>query len=286
MQAVKFPSFNKYKSQKVNWLHDKFDGHLAVIIKADVLTGVFTKNGNNVSDKYYAIKHIRETLAGLPQNTQVFAELHHPDKFATDVPTMLNAADPDLRLTAFAVPWLGGCDLRNYELNDAMDAIGQYMESSQPVKLTRQLTEEEVKELLDGATAQHLEGYVLKRSHMEGWYKLKPVEELDAFVTSAKTSTSASYFGLLKSVRAGVWKIKPDGSREVYDLGDVPGFKRAVIEEFCTEEKRAMLIDRVMKVEYSGIAGAGKMKGPHFAGWRTDNDKDDCTTEQFDNELD
>ena len=51
MQAVKFPSFNKYKSQKVNWLHDKFDGHLAVIIKADVLTGVFTKNGNNVSDK-------------------------------------------------------------------------------------------------------------------------------------------------------------------------------------------------------------------------------------------
>lgn len=288
MQAVGFPSFNKYKSQKVNWLQPKFDGHLAEIIKGrDGRASVYTKNKHDVSDKYFNVPHIREILEGLPVNTQVFAELHHPDKFATDVPTLLNAADPDLKLTAFAVPRLYGADLRNYLLDDAMDFIGRYMEAAQWEKFRGKADEQMKNYLLKRAESEHLEGYVLKREHMAGWYKLKPVDDLDAFVTSTKTSTSLGYYGQLKSVRAGVWKDKPvggaggcDSNREIYDLGDVPGFKEKDRWEFNTPEKRAALVGRVLRVKYSGLAAKGKLKWPHFAGWRTDKDKDQCTYSQ------
>ena len=282
MQTANFPSFNKYKSQHVNWLQDKFDGHLAKIIKGYVTCRVFTKNDNEITAKYMAVPHIRDILNGLPANTQVFAELHHPDKFATDVPTLLNAADPSLRLTAFAVPWLYGMSLADFELSDAMASIGRYMDFAYATRLKKQLTKQEIKTLLASAESQHLEGFVLKRGHLDGWYKLKPLDDIDAFVTGTKMSTSASYFGLLKSVRGGVWQIDPvTGERTVYDLGDVPGFKKAVIQEFDTPEKRATLIGRVLKIEYSGRAAKGKLKWPHFAGWRTDKNAEDCTFSQF-----
>jgi len=282
MQAVDFPSFNKYKSQNVNWIQDKLDGHLAKIIKGNVLCRVFTKNDNEVTAKYMAVPHIKEILNGLPQNTQVFAELHHPEKFATDVPTLLNEQNPELRLTAFSVPWLGGGDLRGWGLDKAMQILSPYMEVASFTRLLRPLSKEQIKSLLSTAEEKHLEGFVLKRGHMDGWYKLKPLDDIDAFVTGTKMSTSASYFGLLKSVRGGVWQTDPKtGQRSVYDLGDVPGFKKAVIYEFDTPEKRATLVGRVLKIEYSGRAAKGKLKWPHFAGWRTDKDADACTTEQF-----
>lgn len=299
MNKIEFPKFKTYDGQPVRYIQPKYDGHLVKISKheifrcGDVDDGpiqALTKNNKNITDKLCAIKHIHKELMGLPNESQIFAELHCPGRFSTDVPTMLNETNEDLRLTAFAAPMLGGINHFNTPLNVVMNFIRSYgIESTQTETLLKSgITKIRCGILLAKAIKQKLEGYVLKIEHMTGWYKLKPTKTIDCFVTGTTMSESASFYGGLKSVNVAVYDMSMQVSdnqnlgEHVRNLGHVGGgFDAEFRMEYNTSEKRETLVGRVCEVEYDSIAAGGKLRFPRFVRWRTDKDSKDCTSDQL-----
>lgn len=288
MKQFDFPKFKKYTGQAVRYIQPKLDGHLTKVYRDDNRTfTILTKNDKHITDKLLKIKHIREELIGLPENSCIFAELHCPSRFATDVPTMLNAADEDLRLTAFAAPMIRGEDLSDSDLHGIMIRINREfgIDATCADKYPPKSFDETARDkLLNMAISRKWEGHVLKESHMFGWYKLKPTKTVDCFVIGTCESFSAQHLGGLKSIVVAVWKLSdafPD-EKKMINLGNVgSGFTAEFRASLNTKDKRHTLIDKVCEVEYDSLASNGKLRFPRFLKWRTDKDKSQCTTEQF-----
>ncbi len=288
MNKIPFPKFKDYDGQPVRYIQKKADGHLVKIYRGAGGVGALTKNDKDITDKLLAIHHIRAEIFGLPANSQIFAELHCPGRFATDVKTMLNEANEDLRLTAFAAPMLGGVDMSSVQLHKVMGQLIEYnIEIAATVTGPLEEVDAEYQQfLLADAVKQKIEGWVLKESHMSGWYKLKPTKTVDCFVTNTTMSTSASYYGGLKSIDVAVWDWKDWNTKGKIQtqrsLGTVGGgFEAAFRLEYNTQKKRETLVGRVCEVEYDCLTSGGKLRFPRFLRWRTDKDKDQCTSEQL-----
>lgn len=285
MSDKQLPKFKNYTGQKVNWIQPKLDGHYTKVTtdyRAHIITT--SKNPKDITKKLLAIKHIEEELQVIPANSIILCELHCPEEDATSVPTLLNAADERLMLTAFAVPMWDNTSLINpspdYDLATIMNSLESYGFSvAHATKVIGFIDEKRCDILNEKAILNGFEGHVLKVDHMEGWYKLKPVRELDAFVISTEMSVCDSYYGMLKNVRLSIYK--PDGTG--HDLGNC-GI--GVMEEklkYDTQGKRDALIGRVCEVKYDMIGAKGGMRFPRFVRWRDDEKKkSECTTEQFD----
>lgn len=285
MKQITFPKFKLYAGQPVCYIQPKLDGHLTKIYKDKKgLVKAYTKNDKTITAKLFAIDHICKVFCFLPSSSVVFAELHFPAGFSTDVPTMLNNADERLQLTAFAAPMIYGQDLSYDSLPDVLKRLNKFgfdITYADTLNSCRALTNKAQSDLLTKAIERKWEGWVLKESHMTGWYKLKPVRELDAFVISVQQSFSDQHYGGLKSIGVGVYnrysKVQP-----IYDLGQVgSGFEAEYRATLDIKEKRDALIDRVCEIRYDNIAANGKLLFPRFVRWRYDKDKNDCTTEQF-----
>ncbi len=287
MNKIPFPKFKDYDGQPVRYIQPKADGHLVKISIGSIRNpGSFcalTKNDKDITEKLIAIKHIASELVGLPYGSQIFAELHCPGRFATDVKTMLNESNKDLRLTAFAAPMLSGYDYSDAVLPVVMANLANYG-LEVPVTeafLSTSLDKKWQDELLAYALEQKIEGYVLKTEHMSGWYKLKPTKTVDCFVTNTTMSTSASYYGGLKSIDVA---INPTirGAVSVISLGTVGGgFKAEFRLEYDTDAKRQTLVGRVCVVEYDCLTSGGKLRFPRFLRWREDKNKEDCDSSQL-----
>lgn len=309
MNNIQLPKFKDYKSQRVNFIQPKLDGHFTKVKKfyndlykietkngedifyAD-LYKIETKNGKDITAKLLRIKHIREELDAMPMNSCIMAELHCPGVFATDVPTMLNNADEKLMLTVFAVPWWDNTSHTNYTYPD-LHHIMHSMESrgfsvAHVIKVTDGFVNETFcKALNEKAASEHYEGHVLKESHMAGWYKLKPVKTIDVFVIGTCQSFSSLHYGGLKSIRAAAY----NKNGTIHDLGNVGGgFDKEHRQLFNTQAKRDALINKVCEIKCDCLAANGKLRFPRIAKnedgtlkWRTDKDPKQCTMEQFNN---
>jgi len=294
MQDIQLPKFKDYKGQPVNWIQDKLDGHFTKVIRADfnVLIAL-TKNEKDIIQKLLLIKHIRDELEALPKRSCIMAELHCPGRFATDVPTMLNAADEKLMLTVFAVPWWDGISFidesPNYDLATIMNSLdSRGFSVAHPTKVKRDIVSDQLcKALNELAIKDKFEGHVLKESHMAGWYKLKPVKTIDVFVIGTYQSFSGLHYGGLKSIHVAAY----DKNGKIHDLGNVGGgFDKEHRQLFNTQEKRDALIDKVCEINCDCLAANGKLRFPRIAKnedgslkWRTDKDPKQCTMEQFNN---
>lgn len=290
MNQIKFPKFKNYTNQKVNFIQPKLDGHLTKIYTATPRLIALTKNDKDITEKLLAINHIKKELNGLPRNSIIFAELHCPGVHATSVPTMLNEADEELMLTAFAAPLLGGEDWRDQDLCVTMQHIKNNFELhiATPTKWDSSIiiNHHDQKELLKEAIERKLEGWVLKEAHMKGWYKLKPVKTLDVFVIGTYQSFSSTHYGGLQSIEIAVWELSPNYPvlPKRYNLGNVgSGFKLEYRKQFNTNVKRTELLNKVCEVAYDSIAANGKLRFPRFIRWRDDKDSRQCTTEQLEN---
>lgn len=287
MQNVNYVKFQKYTGQRIRYVQPKADGHLGKIIVEGSHIRIWSKNDKEITEKVLSIAHLFDEITGIPSNSIVWGEFHNPDIFASSVPTLLNDSDPRLQFTAFATPiwknlWQGDLILENVnlQLKDCGLNVPETIVHRPPTKFDQM----EIEFLLKQAIIKKLEGWVLKETHLSGWYKLKPTYTVDAFVIGTKESRSASYYGCLQSVSIGVYK--PDGS--IHDLGSIgSGFDGKYKESINSEEKRNALLGKVCKVEYDAVAANGKLKFARIAKddnkiiWRTDKDADQCLIDQL-----
>lgn len=293
MEKIAFPKFKFYTNQPVRYIQAKLDGHLTKIYKDENhCVTAYTKNDKDITDKLWSIFYIRGILATMPAESTIFAELHCPEAFATDVPTMLNNGDDRLRLTAFAAPMIAGAKI--LDCSDVLDVMKRLQEFGFDTPETRVVSPNKLEDafsmaivskteqaqLLKEAVERKLEGWVLKEGHMSGWFKLKPTKSFDAFVIGTCESFSEQHFGGLKSINVAVYESVVN--KKVIDLGQVgSGFTAEYRSEFNTKEKRDTLIGKVCEVKYDCLASQGKPKFPRFVRWRDDKNAEDCTMDQL-----
>ncbi len=317
MKEIERPKFKDYTNQPVNFLQPKLDGHFTMIKKTAGSYICTTKNDIDITDKLLKISHIKQELDSLPDDSCVMAERHSPGVPASSVPTLLNDADERMMLTVFAAPILHGVDFSDTDLGFVMLKVKQLGLSVAAVtKVRTEFVDEKGKQaLLELAIQNKWEGWVLKESHMSGWYKLKPVKTIDGFVINTYKSTSDSFKGGLKCIRIGVWN--EDGS--IRDLGTAGnGFKKPYRLQFMSEERIAearkeflnttklkdekleeelaiydlprlefdSLLNKVCEIAYDSIpVKGGKLRFPRFIRWRDDKDINDCTIDQLGEEY-
>lgn len=277
---IEFPKFKDYTNQKVNYIQPKLDGHLAKIMVDGTSLQAFTKNDKDITKKLLAIDHIRKELDGLPLFSVVFAELYCPNVYATSVPTMLNDADEKLMLTAFAAPLLGGADLINEDFIGVIETLKMFgLDVAEIKSVPENFVDKDDKEaLLELAICNKWEGWVLKEEHMKGWYKLKPVKTVDAFVISTYQSFSSTHYGGLQSIGVAVW----GENGKIHLIANVgSGFELKYRKQFDTHAKRANLLNRVCEVAFDSVAANGKLRFPRFIRWRDDKNINECTMEQL-----
>lgn len=284
MQNVDFIKFQKYTGQRVRYVQPKADGHLAkIIVEGSSRIRIWSKNDKEITDKVLSIAHLFDEIAGIPNNSIVWGELHNPEIFASSVPTLLNDSDPRLQFTAFAAPiwknlWQGNMILEN--INDLLQGCGLNVPEMSVYRPSTKFDKIEIEYFLELAKERKLEGWVLKESHLTGWYKLKPTHTVDAFVIGTKESQSDSYLGCLQSVSIGVFKT---GGFQIHDLGSIgSGFDGKYKQSINTPEKRKALLGKVCEVEYDAVAANGKLKFARFRRWRDDKDNLQCTIDQLD----
>jgi ATP-dependent DNA ligase len=269
----------------VRWIQDKADG-IRILLRKLRHTGrvdAFTRNGlTDFAPLLAAIEPIRQRIEKLPWDTALDCELHLPGDFASNVITHAKAANPNLLLTPFAMPWCGGLDCRSSDMEWVLMQLhdmGWEPVRTHSLVVTDDhtgpivLSEQSVAELKRDATAEKLEGYIVKLAHYASWWKIKPAKTIDALVTGYKISDSDSFDGGLKAIIVSLW----DGQdwREVASVGS--GFEA----EFRMSCEPGKLVGRVCEVSFDSLAGQGKLKFPRFERWRDDKSPKECTMEQI-----
>jgi ATP-dependent DNA ligase len=279
------PKFKDYVGQPVRYLSPKMDGHMQYItVLGNGKIVVTTKNHKDNTVKLLSVNHIKKELELLPPNSIVMGECHWPGHLATEVPHLLCSGDSRLQFSVFACPTLGGLDLRDETLDEVMKELKSLGLDVVEVRIwdyqygTTKFNEKEIQQLLDEAAKRGIEGWVLKEHHMSGWYKLKPVKTVDAFVLDVTPSTSETYVGHMKALVLGLYK--PDGS--VHELGECGGgFTKEFKLSLPYGMMKGNLLGHVCEVEYQSITKHQKLQFPRFVRWRTDKDAVQCSTEQL-----
>ena len=262
------PKIRNYDGEPIRFVQDKMDGfYCEVYCSAEFGTMAFLRSRKE------NITSLLPWLPYIPNESIVLGELHCQGTPATSVITMLQERSSQLQFSAFAVPiWNGqDCFGKDFDYNDFLRHQGfntpnMFMEFLKP-------TTPDVKQLLKSAAKRGIEGYVLKVSHLDGWYKLKPRKTVDAFVTGYTISKSLTYFGELKGFRVEV----RDGDASVV-IANVGSGLTAEFKHSCKPDE---WIGKVMEVEYQSMASKGRLQFPHFIRWREDKTAYDCTMEQL-----
>lgn len=264
------PDAKDWKTQKVLWREEKKDGYQVTIAKEKdaSIKAVGKKEWIDLWPKLQAHEEIRRRVEAMPRGTVVMGEMIVPGGFATDVPTALNGQLP-LEIFPFAMPFMDGKN-RMREFIGSIRFDLEVMGWSLPT-INEDLPHPEI--MLTQAIGLGWEGWVLKRAHFEGWYKLKPTKEVDAVVMSWKEGVG-QYDGHVGSLLVGLY----DAQGVLQELADVgsgwtPDARRALVGDAC--------IGKVMEVRYDKLGAGGRLVFPRFVRWRDDKPAENCKVEDI-----
>ena len=264
------PKVKTYRGETVHTAQRKYDGLRVLLLKRDGTYTAHTRHGkSDFASALLCIPRIRDQLEWLPSLSALDCELHLPERPASDVKTALIGRSNELHLTAFAVPFLGGDDLRQVTIPEAMIAL--HVSGWEDLAYT--MSSHEAEDWIEFSRAKRWEGVVLKESHYHGWYKLKVENTVDCVVTGVTFSESITRPGALKAVQVSV--LGDGGWMEIASVGS--GFD----EDFRWDAMDMDLMGRVCEVRYDSVLSQGRLRFPRFVRWREDKVSTECTFDQL-----
>lgn len=275
-----FATTKEYTGQEVLYLHHKFDGHRVTACKQPIGSErqliLYTRSQTDLFPDIFqkAEKHgiwpwVANLLA-LPAFSSIDGELYVSGRDSSYVKTAIKECDPALKFIAFAVPWMDKQRRYTDPLEWAMRQASQFkihfapfikLDAPQPID-----KEEWAKKTPIGA-----EGWVAKRHHYQGWYKIKPRKTIDLIVTGFKKG-NGKYADTIGSL--------------VCSAFDARGQRREIcLASGMTDEERRSFseadIGRVCEIEYQKVLSLGRLRHPIFKRWRDDEKKPfECTLAQ------
>lgn len=269
------PEVNDWKGEPARVIETKLDGHNYILSNEG--GGQFSALGRQVHiDNWAALRHHQWPIAclveRLPEKSCVMGELYVPGKPATKVPSGFLGTER-LFFTAYAAPiWEGrAVPMKDLDVVRAeLQALGFGVPVSVPMPfgLAKSEWEQMRDTLIMRARTNSVEGFVLKNSHLSGWYKVKPVKTADVVVMGWKghlrdeTKVGAFYIGAY--VR---------GSQTLVAIGKVgSGLTKQDRDTLNGDECRG----RVMEVEYQSVGDNGGLQFPVFLRWRDDKPAHEC----------
>lgn len=263
------------------------DGQCSFYSKRETVDGDY-RNLWEITNFRTAIQRI---LPFIPNETAIAVELIWPGHQDSQVPTAIKECPEELRVRALAVAinegeMIMGTDtpyakgrriLRNYfDKQDMVELHGMIVVDD------KENTALQLEKLLAKAKKEGIEGFVLKRHHYLHWYKVKGIQECDAFVTGFKRSTSETYDGLVTSLLIGMY----DGE-EIKQVGRVSGLNDVLkfdITQSLNREGRGETnpyMNRVLRVTFQEVTVNGNIKHGFFDCWRDDKNAHECSVEQL-----
>jgi len=261
-----------YKGDRpIQWIERKLDGHRIVIEKRDSIFVRTRTVGVDLWPDIQRIEHLAQPILQMATGTILDCELWEEGSYSTDMKTRIKEGSSKLRITPFAMPFF-----QDKSATDRISNPDSMFDMFEMMGFHRNWYC-----LLDGrfdydywrnrATEMGWEGFVAKEGHLSGWWKVKPVRTAEVIVTGINRSTSATYYGDIKSLRGSVF----DGPRlvEVGNIGGLTAEQRSKPEDHY--------LHQVMEVEFDSLAGQGRLRFPRFKRLRMDKHPSECTMEQL-----
>jgi ATP-dependent DNA ligase len=267
---IKVAEWNPRIHTNISAIQEKKNGYfLSVIMDGDCNLHVLGKK-EDYSNKIRGIEHLGY-LFDLPYHTCVFGELYIPNKPATDVITAINEGWPDLKFCGFAIPVCEGEDYAPCAI-DEINVILQELNIDFPMTLPWTICD--TKEfLLSEVIRMKFEGFVLKESHMSGWYKLKPIKTCDVIITGWERSYAPQFYGELGALNISIY----DKNGKLKSIGKVGGGFTPTQRAYITAKD----INRVIEVAYQDVQSKGGLQFPRFMRFRDEKSPIECTEDQL-----
>ena len=265
------------------WCQEKHDGWRVTVFVPEKgkIRAIPRKQDLNIWPAMSRIPGMVEAVERFRWPTVVDGELHSVNGLpATSVPTLLRDDPGGLRFSPFAFPLVRGAYLPDLEAAtaDAKGLLGDLDGGAIWVRnpITRErvfemMGEQTERELLLSTAASHdLEGWVLKKAHLDGWYRIKRTHTIDV-VCMDTVAGKGKWTGLLGSVVVGLH----DDEGVLRKVGTVGGW---------SEEERIDLTDddvlgRVLEVEFQSVTEAGQMQFARRIRFRDDKAAEECHEE-------
>lgn len=273
MNFMVLPKIKNFDGQLVRYAQEKLDGYFCeIIIEKDGIYAYLKKRNVDIWPMLSKLP-CAESIKRVPFGSYLLGELHCPGRKATSVITMLKESNPELRFTCFAVPLLSNEYLNRWEMERVeilCKNFGLEFANYYNLDIILPTTFDNLKKK---ALNSGLEGYVLKESHLFGWYKLKPTKTVDCFVTGYTKSTSKSFNGGIKAFKVSVFS--DNGPIEIASVSS------GLTKEFRMSANPDDFGFKVMEVEFQSVASKGRLQFPRFVRWRDDKDMNDCNLSQL-----
>ena len=275
-----FCAAKKYTGQPVQYAQQKYDGHRITALKqppgSPTPLVLYTRSQTDLYKPMYAralsdgIWPWIVELLDIPSNTSVDGELWFPGKPASYIKTAIKEGNPGLRFSAFAIPWLSGQRRYTDPLEWAMEQCSlfgidfiPFMKFPKPVPVDADAMTKKIR--------PETEGWVLKKHHYSGWYKLKRIHTIDLIVTGFEPG-NGKYEGMMGSIRCGAF----DQYGKIQDICFCSGMTDEQRLEFSEND-----IGRTCEVQFQEVASLGRLRHPIFVRWRDDEKEPfECTLAQ------
>lgn len=211
-----------------------------------------------------SIKHhftLADRILGLPWNTVLDGEYHHPDRASTDVPTMLVEHSGDF--TPWAIPWLEGECLTSQSVPQANVALMKLGWTPPPI---HHMGSRSADVLMREAEEHGIEGYVLKTAQWDlgSWIKVKPTRTFDLVITGIVKGTSRN------EGRIGSLCVSARDGTEVGKVGGLSDELRSASPE--------VLLGSVVEIRAQDVTKDGRLKFARLVRFRDDKDPTDINT--------
>jgi len=248
---VKEIKIKEWKGEPFRYAHAKLDGNwLSIRREADGLVHAYSSLGTDLSERitradYEWWRQAVKVLLAEDEGVELQGEMYLPGQPASDVKSFL----PGQQFAVFCVPHLGDCDLREVEVWCRAYGL-EFAEFTTNQDLDPQC-------LLAIAANKGYEGWVLKQSHLAGWFKLKEKLTADLRVAGFKDG-QGKFLGLVGSLI-----VADETGRIVANASGFNDMTRVMIDEGTD-------LGRICEIEYQYVGSRGKLRHPRFKRWRDD----------------